>query len=125
MESLNRRRELLESEKGSATLHEISKARDEIASLNEEIKRKGDIETLEKHKWQLSQVQEKLEAPDYQLDQEMATEDRTGGSSGTWVLQNPGFKKWIDRSTREHEILYVSGIPGAGEYENSSSLSFR
>lgn len=87
---------------------------------------KGDVERLEKHKWQVAHVKEKLEAPDYQLDQEMATEDRIGGASGTWVLQDPAFRKWTDRSTREHEILYISGIPGAGECENNALfLSFR
>lgn len=116
MDSLNRRRELLETEKGSATLHEISRSREEIATLSEELRRQGHIERLEKHKWRLAQVKEKLQAPNYQLDQEIAAEDRNGSTSGTWVLQNSAFQKWADMSTKEHGILFVNGIPGAGEF---------
>lgn len=120
MDSLNRRRELLESEKGSATLHEITKSRDEIAAFNEDVKRQANFDRLEKHKWRWAHVKEKLDSPNYQLDQEMAAEDRNGSASGTWVLQNPAFRKWTDRSAREHAVLYVNGIPGAGKVWNVS-----
>lgn len=116
MDSLKRRRELIESEKGSAALHEISKSREEIAAFNEELKKKGNLERFERHKERLAQVKEKLQAPDYHLDQEMATEDRNGSTSGTWVLRNSAFRKWFDMRTREHGILFVNGIPGAGEF---------
>ncbi|KAL1871957.1 hypothetical protein Daus18300_004594 [Diaporthe australafricana] len=115
LDSLNRRRELLESEKGSAALHEISESRGDIAALSDELMREASRQRLEKHKWRLAHVKEKLEATEYHLDQEMACEDRSGSSSGSWLLSNPAFKKWADRSTTEHRILYLNGIPGAGE----------
>ncbi|KAJ0107225.1 hypothetical protein J7T55_007595 [Diaporthe amygdali] len=115
LDSLDRRRELLESEKGSATLHEISKAREDIAAFIEETKKQASREGFENHKWRLNHIKEKLEAPDYQLDQEMATEDRNGSVSGTWILQNPSFQKWTDKHSRDNGVLYLSGIPGAGK----------
>lgn len=61
-------------------------------------------------------MKEKLDAPNYQQDQEMASEDRNGSASGAWVLQNMAFRTWTDRSAREHGVLYVNGIPGSGKF---------
>lgn len=50
----------------------------------------------------------------------MASEDRNWSSSGSWVLSNPTFQQWSDRNTKGHGILYLNGIPGAGELEGIS-----
>lgn len=115
LRSLSRRSELLESEKVSASLYEISRVREQISDLQEESRQQNSRERLEKHKWRLSYIKERLQAPDYCLDHEMATEDRNGSSSGGWVLQHPHFRQWICKATSEHGVLYINGIPGAGK----------
>lgn len=102
-------------------MYEISKARDDIAALREERQQELRFELLEKHRWRLIHIREKLEATDYQNDQEMITEHRSGSDSGAWILKSPEFVRWTDRSIREHDVLYIHGIPGAGE-PNSPSL---
>lgn len=87
----------------------------EIASFRDDFRRKCHLEALEEHNSRLARVKGKLEAPDYQCDQEMATENRTGIASGAWLLRNQAFQKWADKGTRGHEILYLNGMPGAGE----------
>lgn len=115
LRSLARRSELLESEKGSASLYEILRIRRQITDLQEESKQEISREKLEKHRWRLSYIKERLQAPDYCLDQEMATEDRNGSTSGDWILQQPDFREWTCKTTNEHSVLYVNGIPGAGK----------
>lgn len=121
IESLARRRQLLESEKGSASLYEISKARQELATWHDERKREARLENLEKHKQRLLQIKEKLAAADYEQDQEMATEARSGVKTGDWLLKTPAYRKWADTTTTGHDVLYVHGVPGAGK---SASASF-
>lgn len=115
LRSLSRRSELLESEKGSASLYEISRIREQISDLQEISRQQFSREKLEKHKWRLSYIKERLQAPDYCLDQEMATEDRNGSTSGEWVLQQPHFRQWTRKTINEHGVLYINGIPGAGK----------
>jgi len=35
--------------------------------------------------------------------------------TGVWLLQDATFKKWLDFSSAEPRILWLQGIPGAGE----------
>ncbi|KAJ4393682.1 hypothetical protein N0V93_002897 [Gnomoniopsis smithogilvyi] len=122
LQSLTRHRELLESEKGSASLDEISKAREEIAALRETQQQELRSELLEKHRWRLLHIMEKLQATDYQQDQEMVTESRNGSDSGRWILNSTEFERWTDRSSLGHAILYIHGIPGAGKTTLVSSI---
>lgn len=115
IQSLARRRQLLDTEKGSASLYEISKSRQELAAWRDERKREVRLENLEKHKQRLLHIKEKLEAADYQQDQELATEARSGVKTGDWLSQTPAFQKWVDMTTTGHDILYVHGMPGAGK----------
>lgn len=106
---------LLESEKVSASLYEISRIREQISDLQDESKQQIQQEKLEKHKLRLLCVKEKLQASNYYLDQEIATENRNGSASGTWVLQQPNFLAWNCKITEGHGVLYINGIPGAGK----------
>ncbi|KAL2272437.1 hypothetical protein FJTKL_06560 [Diaporthe vaccinii] len=115
LQSLANRRELLESEKGSASLYEISKAREEMAARHEAKKQELRRDEIEKHKWRLLQIKAQLGAADYQQDLEMAAEARNVTNSGDWVLQSPTFKHWADKAATRHSVLYVHGIPGAGK----------
>ncbi|KAJ0123834.1 hypothetical protein J7T55_012304 [Diaporthe amygdali] len=115
LQSLANRRDLLESEKGSASLYEISKAREEMAARHEAKKQELRQDEIEKRKWHLLQIKNQLEAADYQQDQEMASEARDETDSGNWVLQSPAFKHWANKTATRHSVLYVHGIPGAGK----------
>lgn len=115
LQSLVHRRQLLESEKGSASLYEISRSREEMAAWHDKRKQELRLEQLEKHKWRLLHIKDRLEAANYQQDQEMATEARNGSDSGRWILQSPRFEKWANRASLGHDVLYVHGIPGAGK----------
>jgi hypothetical protein len=72
-----------------------------------------DISELEKRK-QLTVLIEKLNAPDYNLDHCMASEQRRRSQSGTWVLQDVHFRKWSEMDTKSNPLLYIHGVPGAG-----------
>ncbi|KAI0444886.1 WD40 repeat-like protein [Xylaria telfairii] len=115
LQSMSKRRELLESEKGSATLYEIQKLREDILDIYATQKRQNAQESVEKHRREVSYIREKLEAPNYRIDQEMSTEDRHGHSSGTWIFEDPTFFSWSDHDTPGHSALYVNGMPGAGK----------
>ncbi|KAI1775101.1 hypothetical protein F4818DRAFT_417845 [Hypoxylon cercidicola] len=113
--SLRSRRELLESEKGSATLYEIHKVRQDISVMQEEQKQSMTEERVEKHKARVFSIRGKLQAPNYQIDQEIATEDRQGYDSGVWIFGDPNFRAWSRNEASDHNVLYVNGIPGAGK----------
>ncbi|OTA54440.1 hypothetical protein K449DRAFT_439336 [Hypoxylon sp. EC38] len=119
IQSLKRRRELLESEKGSAALYEIQKLRQDVSAMYTEQKEREIQENLTKHKVRVSCIKERLQAPNYQLDQELATEDRHGSNSGTWIFEDANFRAWSNSEAVGHRVLYVNGIPGAGEYSHS------
>lgn len=103
------RQELLESEKGSATLYEVHRLREDVAAQRAEQKQ----EDIDRHKERMSRIQQRLQAPDYQVDQELSAEGRTSDDSGLWVFEDAKFKAWMNCT--EHAILYIHGIPGAGE----------
>lgn len=103
LDSLSRHKDLIESEKSTVTLIEAQRAR-ELAE---------DLQDIEKKK-HLAVVLEKLEAPDYQLDQYTATEERKMSKSGDWISHNATFSQWADPYTQCNPVLYLSGIPGAG-----------
>ncbi|KAJ4419764.1 hypothetical protein N0V82_004807 [Gnomoniopsis sp. IMI 355080] len=91
-------------------------------ALREERQQELRFELLEKHKWRLLHIREKLEATDYQNDQEMITEHRNGSDSGAWITKSPAFVRWTDRSATGHDVLYIHGIPGAGKTTLMSSI---
>ena len=68
---------------------------------------------------------EKLDAPDYQRDQDAATEQRRERSSGHWLFSNHQYKEWSDESCIKNPILYMHGVPGAGRYSRLDCMGFR
>ncbi|GAW21808.1 hypothetical protein ANO14919_113330 [Xylariales sp. No.14919] len=115
LHSLSKRRELLESEKGSATLDEIQKLHALVSNNLAEQRDLQAQESAKKHKQEISFIREKLEAADYWVDQEMSTEDRYGYSLGTWIFQDPNYSFWFRKDRAGHGVLYCNGIPGAGK----------
>jgi hypothetical protein len=106
---------LLESEKVSAALYEIQAIRQGLSDRHAEETRRIAQNVLENHKDRVSCIRGNLQAPNYQVDQEIATEDRYGNSSGMWIFEHPNFQAWSGSDVAGHGVLYVNGIPGAGE----------
>lgn len=114
LQSLANRRELLEIEKASASLYEISMAREEMTARHEAEKQRLRQNEIETRKCRLLKVKAQLEATNYQQDQETA-KARNVTNTGDWVSQSPVFKNWVDKAATRHSVLYVHGIPGAGK----------
>jgi hypothetical protein len=76
-----------------------------------------EISELEKRK-QLALLIEKLDVPNYQWDQYLASEQRRRSQSGAWVLQEAHFQEWSETDTHSNPLLYIHGIPGAGMHFN-------
>ena len=115
MQSLERRRQLIDGEKSSATLYEIEKVREEIEAVRTAQREQAEAGDLEKHQVRLAQIKQKLQFANYQLDQEISTEDRSGSNSGQWIFEDPRFLTWKDLEEGGNQVLFIHGKPGAGE----------
>ncbi|KAI1120105.1 hypothetical protein F5Y10DRAFT_290315 [Nemania abortiva] len=115
LHSLGSRRQLLESEKGSATLYEIQVLRQELSQKYTEQSQQAAKIVREQHRGRISSIKESLQAPNYPIDQETATEDRHGSKSGLWIFEHPHFQVWSKNNATGHDVLYVNGVPGAGK----------
>ncbi|KAM5350500.1 hypothetical protein ACJ41O_007005 [Fusarium nematophilum] len=69
----------------------------------------------ERHRLLVREIKVKLQSPDYQVDQEISTEDRNGVASGSWLFTAPAFQTWYDSERPDGRIMYIHGIPGAGK----------
>ncbi|KAF4859793.1 Vegetative incompatibility protein HET-E-1 [Colletotrichum siamense] len=122
IQSLQSRRELLESEKLSASLSDIQTI---LHGINQIQQQQASImyeEANEKHRLRIARIKEKLKAPDYFMDQEISTENRKGAEAGQWITANPIFQAWNDKISHGHSVLYLNGIPGAGKTTLVSSI---
>lgn len=115
MKSLVKRGELLESVKLSASLDHVHIIRRQISDVYQEQIRTADEKTQEKHLSRMALIKEKLRAPEYFLDQEIATQRRDGDDSGQWIFGEPEYLSWSDINSLNHSVLYMNGIPGAGK----------
>lgn len=115
MKSLVRRGELLESVKLSASLDQIHIIRRQISDMYQEQIRTADENTREKHISRMALIKERLRAPEYFLDQEIAAQRRDGDDSGQWIFEELKYLSWSDTNALKHSVLYINGIPGAGK----------
>ncbi|WQF77468.1 Putative AAA+ ATPase domain, NACHT nucleoside triphosphatase [Colletotrichum destructivum] len=125
LQSLQSRRELLESEKLSASLDHIHIIRQRIDDLYQDQIRAVDDKGREKHRSRMTLIKEKLRAPEYYLDQEVAAGKREGLNTGRWVFEESQYTSWSDHTVSAHSILYLNGIPGAGKTTLVSSIISR
>ncbi|OBR15108.1 Zinc finger protein [Colletotrichum higginsianum IMI 349063] len=125
LQSLQSRRELLESEKLSASLDHIHNVRQRIDNLYQDQIRAVDDKVREKHRSRMTLIKEKLRAPEYYLDQEVAAGKREGLNTGRWLFEESQYTSWSDHTVSAHSILYLNGIPGAGKTTLVSSIISR
>lgn len=105
---------MLESEKGSATLHAIQNLREDITNVQREHTDQATTNDRENRRRRMREIQEKLQSPNYQLDQEMSAERRNGTASGLWIFDDSTFQAWLHGGSSSSKILYINGMPGAG-----------
>ncbi|KAM0218257.1 hypothetical protein ACHAPQ_003956 [Fusarium lateritium] len=113
--SLASRRALLESEKASASLYEINNIREKISSVYQEQQCQARIHRDDRHRTYMREIKLKLQSPEYQINQEISTENRGESLSGQWIFKHSRFEPWYDSSTLGSMVLYINGIPGAGK----------
>ncbi len=106
---------MLDSEKSTATLYEIQALREGINDLREQNQRRAAREDMDRHNRRLAEIKEKIQPPDYRLDQLVSTDARHGWSFGQWLLNHDSFKAWYDRGSPDSRVLFVHGKPGTGE----------
>ena len=104
---MHRHKEIIESGKSTVSILELQLIREKLDTHYKEI---GASES----KRQVAAVMEKLDAPDYQRDQDAATEQRSESSSGEWLFSTDRYREWFDSTCNKSSILYMHGIPGAG-----------
>lgn len=69
-------------------------------------------------------VTEKLHATSSIADHENAVEIRSEyPSTGSWILQRDQMKKWMKPEDTDGSLLWLSGIPGAGEQSSERYYS--
>ncbi|KAF3937505.1 hypothetical protein ABW19_dt0203918 [Dactylella cylindrospora] len=60
-------------------------------------------------------VKAKLGVLKHDADQRSALAQHYSPRSGTWVLDSPTFKSWLNGCTQPDSVLYLNGIPGSGK----------
>lgn len=49
---------------------------------------------------------------------------QTCEGTGSWLLSDDGFKRWLDVADTSSKILWLQGIPGAGMYQQPWAPQF-
>lgn len=86
-----------------------------MEELRLEEKEQQTLKLQEQRNRQLQFVLNKFDAANYPRNiQDPQCERRHQGSSGDWIFRDPQFNAWADLEVSRNNILYLSGIPGAG-----------
>ena len=108
LDSLDRHKALIESEKGTLAIGEARKAR--------EIAEDHSTRAVERErKDRLRLLVERLKPADYARDQHAALKEWRRSQSGQWLWQHQDFQLWSDLNAKCNPLLYLHGIPGAGK----------
>jgi len=84
----------------------------------------GNLEREATHR-QKQQVLKWLSAADARSDQDHHRRYRDKMNSGHWLLRNKRFQAWIDPRSHSAPLLWVTGIPGAGNYFLQFTCQFK
>jgi len=83
----------------------------------------GDLEREATHR-QKQQVLKWLSAADARSDQDHHRGCRNKTDGGHWLLRNKRFLAWIEATSDASPLLWVTGIPGAGNCSLKSTRQF-
>ncbi|WPJ61618.1 hypothetical protein SMAC4_01720 [Sordaria macrospora] len=121
LQALTRRKEILNSEKLSASLDQIIKLRAEIREVYTSQKQVADKQEEETHEERKRAIMGRLSIPDYKSDYRFFIDcrddsnNKLGISSGTWIFDNPIFQAWHQCAASAKRVLYIHGRPGGGK----------
>lgn len=128
-------RERLNEEKLTSAVVEIQSLRAEVKDSSlavlqqmeknvEDDRKRQKAQAEEQRQFRLQSVLMKLGSPKVIEDQEVAAGRGEFGGSGTWLLQLPVFKDWLDpRNFHAPPVIFLNGIPGAGRQHRCPSES--
>ncbi len=116
VEDLEYRKRLVESQ---ANLLQIRAAQTERAAaeaqFEEMVRQKEKEKSIAVATW--------LDGAKSHLDQEDAKDERKAyPETGRWLLAHRAIKAWLDFDSEDKPLVWVRGIPGAGESPTSSSF---
>ncbi|KAK4181968.1 hypothetical protein QBC35DRAFT_396889, partial [Podospora australis] len=129
LDSLKRYRALLSEEKLTVVIEEQQTARhlsetkhDEISkylqdkfdTLKNAIKNQ-ELESQNSLRSHRKSIRDRLNAPDYEMDHQLAAQKRHRKSSGNWSTDDPRFQQWLDGAPQQNDTLYLHGSPGSGK----------
>lgn len=100
LDSLERHKNFIESEKSTLAVQEIQMLRDDEAARFHELR--------------LNTMLDKIDAPNSYIDQDNMSECRHNAESGNWVFNDKIFQQWREVLEGSNPLLYIHGIPGAG-----------
>lgn len=83
----------------------------------------GNLEREATHR-QKQQILKWLSAADARSHQDHLRSYRAKTNSGHWLLQNKRFQAWVDPTSDSAPLLWVTGIPGAGNHSLKSTWQF-
>lgn len=112
LSSLERHKDLIESEKGMLAVCEAQKAREIAESLSKEAEDREERDRLRT-------LIERMDPADHRRDQYTAFKQRWHCDSGQWLWRNQSFRRWCDWDAECNHLLYLHGVPGAGEWSRS------
>lgn len=108
LRNLREHRSLIESQASVAQLYEIIRNQ-ELAEMTLKIQKE------EENRRRREVCMQWLSAASYDVDQETHTKVRSRfPGTGGWLLKNPRFDSWYNRDMSSNQLLWLTGIPGAG-----------
>jgi hypothetical protein len=110
VEDIRRHKRLIETQASLSHFEEIQRS---STLMEEEFRNIRDAEDLRR----LRETSEWLAAADMTETQELKSSSRAEYPQVCqWILREGIFQKWFDLNSDEHHLIWINGIPGAGEY---------
>jgi hypothetical protein len=83
--------------------------------LRDDLHKKAAHQEAENRRQNMADTQTWLAAASPIREHEAAIHKRSGRQSGSWLFHKPQMINWKDHETPDFSILWLYGIPGAGE----------
>lgn len=131
IQALRRRKEILNSEKLSASLDQIINLRAEIHEAITKQKQMADKQEEEAHKERKRAIMGRLSIPEHHIQSDYRffidcrdeSNEMLGISTGAWIFDHPTFQAWYNGDASASQLLYLHGRPGGGTKIFPASLT--
>lgn len=129
--SLKRHRTLLSEVKITATTAEVQALRRDFEKYwkkLQEIDDESKDKELDRLKEGFAQKRDKLKSQfaggDYESDQRQAFSQCLCTTPNDWILEDTRYKSWLRPVARSSGVLYLHGMPGAGEFDCTVKFAY-